>query len=364
MEAPVKQLIESLKNSREEIQKYNALVGFDGFVDFIQRIIKTRDLSSFSYYSTIEEFGHDVSAAAGKSGQFELLNQEVKLGGNAPIMSNALGHLGIHNYCLASLGYPDLHPVFKHLHKNVEAISISEPGMTNALEFDDGKLILSELSSFALMDWPYLKQKSGVHLAEMISKSKLIALVDWANINHANDIWKGIQTEILPKLNQAERIFFFDLCDPSKKSKKDLENILHTISQYRFHGKVVLGMNENEANKIYQQLFPVTTVTPSLAEKGKLIFQYLNIDLLLIHPVDRALGIHNEGIVEVQGKLVLKPKISTGGGDNFNAGLCLGLMLNLSLEESMLAGIATSGSYVSHGYSPDVDGIISYLEAW
>jgi sugar/nucleoside kinase (ribokinase family) len=54
----------------------------------------------------------------------------------------------------------------------------------------------------------------------------------------------------------------------------------------------------------------------------------------------------------------------TGGGDNLNAGFCLGLLNNLSIEECMLAGMATSGAYVQNGFSPSMDDLIEYLKTY
>ena len=47
-----------------------------------------------------------------------------------------------------------------------------------------------------------------------------------------------------------------------------------------------------------------------------------------------------------------QPKISTGAGDHFNAGFCLGRVLGFWLAESLCAGVATSGYYVRTG-EPD-----------
>ena len=54
----------------------------------------------------------------------------------------------------------------------------------------------------------------------------------------------------------------------------------------------------------------------------------------------------------VRGAVRQQPKISTGAGDHFNAGFCLGRVLGLGLEESLCAGVATSGYYVRNAQSP------------
>lgn len=54
--------------------------------------------------------------------------------------------------------------------------------------------------------------------------------------------------------------------------------------------------------------------------------------------------------------------ISTGGGDNFNAGFCLGLLMQLSLPDSLTVGMATSSYYVKYGKSPEIEDLIEYME--
>ena len=52
------------------------------------------------------------------------------------------------------------------------------------------------------------------------------------------------------------------------------------------------------------------------------------------------------------GPFVQQPKISTGAGDHFNAGFCLGRGAGANLEESLCTGVATSGYYVRNATSP------------
>ena len=48
---------------------------------------------------------------------------------------------------------------------------------------------------------------------------------------------------------------------------------------------------------------------------------------------------------------VSDPKISTGAGDNFNAGFCAAQLLELDLESSVILANAVSGYYVRTGTS-------------
>src|SRR5258708_33871018 len=88
-----------------------AFVGLDGFVDEIIHVVDKRDnAENFARLPTIAKLAERLAGAAGKSTNVELVNQLTKLGGNGPIMANALASFGIRVTYLGTLGYPALHP--------------------------------------------------------------------------------------------------------------------------------------------------------------------------------------------------------------------------------------------------------------
>ena len=103
----------NLLKSVERATHLRAFVGLDGFVDEIVHVVDKRDdAEHFSRIPTIARLGERISAAAGHSTNIEMVNQRTKLGGNGPIMANALARLGIKVTYVGALGYPNLHPVF------------------------------------------------------------------------------------------------------------------------------------------------------------------------------------------------------------------------------------------------------------
>src|SRR4051812_13326002 len=85
-----------LETNAPRISDFKATVGLDGFVDEIIGVVDTRhDLENCDLVPTIAAFGQKVSAASGKSANFELVVKQMKLGGNGPIMANALAAAGL-----------------------------------------------------------------------------------------------------------------------------------------------------------------------------------------------------------------------------------------------------------------------------
>ena len=54
--------------------------------------------------------------------------------------------------------------------------------------------------------------------------------------------------------------------------------------------------------------------------------------------------------------------ISTGAGDHFNAGFCLGKLIGADNEIALQLGVATSGYYVRTAKSPAPGDLVSFLE--
>ena len=60
----------------------------------------------FDAIETIADLGERISAASGKSANLELFPRFEKLGGNGPIMANAMLSLGLNVRYIGALGNP------------------------------------------------------------------------------------------------------------------------------------------------------------------------------------------------------------------------------------------------------------------
>ena len=67
-------------------------------------------------------------------------------------MANAMLSLGLGVRYVGALGRPVVHPVFEEFARKTQAISLAEPGITTALEFKDGKLMLGNTRSLEEID--------------------------------------------------------------------------------------------------------------------------------------------------------------------------------------------------------------------
>lgn len=351
-------LLNKLKNP---VKDQSVMVGFDGYVDSLYGVVSKKKGTEKEYFPHIGNFADHIKSLSGKSGQVELSLKEIKIGGNAPIMSQALAAFGLQVYCIGTLGLPKFHPVFEELHPNIQAKSIAMPGQSDAFEFEDGKLIFSDCGSFDDLNWE--KVKAGIpleSLQDMYRNSQLVAAVDWVNLPHASDIWQGLLEEVVIPNGQLGKKFFFDLADPSRKSKQEIRDALQIISSFGGFGDVALGLNENETNIVFEA-FEIPNSQIDLESRAQVIFAQMSIGTLVVHLVEKSFAISTKGIVVQQGKLVKHPKILTGGGDNFNAGYTLGWLQDLDMDQRLLLGMACSGAYIQNGQSPGIPELAQYL---
>jgi sugar/nucleoside kinase (ribokinase family) len=365
----LKNTADALGHAKKKLASKKSLIGFDGFVDEIIRVVdKRQSPQAYSVIPALPKFAERVAEAAGKSANLELVVQKMKLGGNGPIMANALASFDMQVAYVGNLGYPTLHPVFADLAKRAEVISIADPGHTDALEFEDGKLMLGKLETLNEITYENLLQRVGEQkLKTFFNGASLVGLVNWTMIPAMSDIWNKLLENICPQLPAAQkRLAFFDLADPAKRLSADIRAALDCIGRFQKYYQVILGLNEKESFEI-ARVAGITAKDNSPAALEKLAIDLrdkLRIHTVVIHPVQYACAASADGCATVQGPWDPQPLISTGAGDHFNAGFCLGNLLGLDLEASLLTGVTTSGFYVRTGKSPAVEDLVQFLKNW
>jgi sugar/nucleoside kinase (ribokinase family) len=364
---------EGLRRFTAQRDESPVMLGFDGFVDSIIAVVdKRHDVKRYDAVPTIEQFGRKISAAAGKSSNYELVVKLQKLGGNGPIMANALASIGLPVTYIGALGQPTIHPVFEELAGRAECYSIAEPGETDALEFDDGKLMLGKYEHLSAVNWSCLAEAIGLdRLAGTVSQARLIGMVNWTMLPGMNEIYSGMVNDIFPRLTagREERpIVFVDLADPEKRTAAALSEALELIAAMQGYVNVALGMNLKEATQVAAALDVDTTDDPESAIESisENVREKLDIHCVVVHPLKAAAGaMQVDGEVRtawLESPYTRRPKLSTGAGDNFNAGFCLGLLAGMPIEQALAVGNATSGYYVREAQSPTLEQAAAFCE--
>ncbi|MDD3052134.1 MAG: PfkB family carbohydrate kinase [Candidatus Cloacimonetes bacterium] len=355
-----KMMISELLNT--QTVPFHLIVGFDGFIDEIIHVVDKRiDNENFQRIKTISDFAGRIANAAGLSANIELSTVRQKLGGNGPIMAKSLLAQGYKVSYMGALGCKEIHPVFRDFSVLCsKVISLADPGHTDALEFNDGKVMLGKLSDLRKVNWLNLLQTFGEeNLVDLLKKTELIAFTNWTMLPEMNSLLLGF-SQLLKELKLRPKAYI-DLADPTKRRREDIKEVLQILTKLQNNAQVALGLNQNESSIIADIL---NIFAEDLRERATLIRNELNLDRVVIHPVQGAAAATVENSFWVDGPYCQNPKLITGAGDNFNAGFCSGWLRGLDLESCLICGVATSGFYVRNEYSPTQSELKVFLDDW
>ena len=362
--------LQQLAARRGLIASRSALVGFDGFVDTIVTPVGLRRSAGddFTPISTLTEFGQRIVAAAGKSTNIELYPRLDKLGGNGPIMANALLAAGARVTYVGAVGRPAIHPVFAPMAAQARTFSLCAAAQTTAVECDDGKIMLGQMRCLDEITYERIVETMGEGtLHSELAGAHLVSLVNWTMIPNMTAIFRALTDRVLPQLPaSAERTFFFDLADPEKRSVGDLRGALEAIKAFGRFGRVTLGLNLKEAQQVAQALGTAVgnDDEASLRRMTGEIRAALGYHTVVVHPTRCAACADASGTHFVPGPFVAKPLITTGAGDHFNTGFSVGQLLGLDPEGCLAVGVSTSGHYVRTGESPSLAKLETFLANW
>ncbi|HYE05016.1 MAG TPA: PfkB family carbohydrate kinase [Planctomycetota bacterium] len=347
----------------------DVVVGFDGFTDRIVDVVATRaSATSFTPMRTIRELGDKIVAASGKSSNYELVVKQTKIGGNGPIMANALCASACRVTAIGVLGDGAIEPVFKPLtERAARMITLGAPCNTDALEFHDGKIMLVKVAALDQVTWPRLVERCGGldGLKTLLRGADGIATVNWTMTLGMTDIWRRLASDVLPGLRRDRPLWFVDLADPNKRTIDDVRAGMETLTLLQKHVDVVLGVNEAEAQQVLEafgERWDSASGELVAAQKACTVLRKrLGIAWVVCHMVKSAAVAGADTAVAAQGFFEPNPMITTGAGDHFNAGFFMARLARLDPAHCIQIGAATSGHYVRTGQSPTRAQLIEFL---
>lgn len=360
------------------------VAGFDGFVDEIASLVEERrgfEAADFVPVHTLKRFSELIAGAVGRSSLREFVVRAVSAGGCAVNFSDGISSLlpgTIRVDLFATLGNP-VHPAFVPTVAAVERTggrctswgSAQGFGKTLALEFGDGKLMLSQTVVLAEFDERLVLKElaSGTAFEEACSRARLISLNNWSLYPHMTKVWTTMREAVWSKQPKEGRSFFVDLVDPRTRSGKDVRDMLAELGAIdRECGKVILGLNVNEANAVASHSGIPTASSgddaTAVTELAKKLANTVGISEISIHALHFAVSATRAGDAALLPTCFCSnPMKSVGAGDRFNSGYCLGEILGLSISDKVLLGNASSGFFVRNARSPTLGELLSFASS-
>ena len=351
-----------LGKRKENDRTFHVFLGFDGFVDRILKPIRIKTNTRKVPFQTMREFSSYIGEKGGKSCSIDLEAIAEKIGGNMPIAANALGNLGCQVTCIGALGYPEINPIFKKMSSNCKLMSVSEPGYCDSLEFEDGKLMLANNTSIDRLGYEQIVSVIGENrLIEYVNGCDAAAFLNWGEMIHSNDIWESFLEHIIPSCSfPKKKIMMIDFSDFSKRETSEVEKMAELVNRYAEYFDITISLNENEIDLLVDKLGFNEADAP-LENKIKAVSQKVNCKNLVVHLLESSCYIQGNEVHTVRKEVIDHPKIITGGGDNFNAGLLYGLLLELDIRQAIKVGSGLSCLYVKDGQGVGLSKLEQYV---
>ena len=367
----MKRLLETARRvSVADPRGCRVVMGFDGFVDEMISVVgERRTPDDFTPVPDIGTFGAMIAAAAGQSSLREIVVTAVQPGGCAVNLADGLASLGVTVDCFATIGEPP-HAAFDDIAAKCHGFLSwgPEPGRTLAFEFDDGKLMFSAVEQLAEFTPHSVREllADGTYAAAC-EVAQVIALTDWSLYPSMTQVWRLLQSEVFSLLTHRPA-FFIDLVDPSTRSVADIRDMVAILHEFEPVGPVTLGLNGNEANVLCRahdvSSAPADATPEQTLQQAFALRDLFGVTRVVIHRVPFAVSAAAECGSMQPGPYAVGTKKSTGAGDRFNAGFCLGLALGLDDSESLVLGCAASGFFVRNARSASRQELVGFLEGW
>ena len=337
--------------------KGNLCMFADGFIDEQWSLVNKR--ASFDEVTLIEkmtQFAERINSVGSGGMGIELIKKRIVFGGFTANIGYAAASLGINTIMTGLFGDKEISPVFEPIQKICKMITIGPSSITHALEFDDGKILMTDMESVLSVRWSRIVDAIGMdELKKMLVESDIIGVGYWSLMPAFDEIVENI-CKILPE-DGKKRKFFFDLADISKRDEASLIKTLKMLEGLNGKIPMILSVNEHEGSTVYKLYGEdFTNDGKDMAYKTESVRSKLGLDELVVHtPHFAACAKKGEtAAVEPQG-YVEKPVRTAGAGDTFNGGYIAGILAGMEPKDRLLLANGAVTYFLINGKPPSQD---------
>lgn len=331
---------EAFKNYRGE----KALLGLDGMIDEVWKIIKERRGKDPSYFLSLKEFG-ELLVERGEGGiSCEVEKKRSSPGGFTNNTGQALGRMGITTTLLGMFGLLEMDLHFQYLENLAATISLGDPVISTIYEFHDGKILLPHLTKLRNLQWNEILEGVGKEkLKNLLRETHLFSLGYWSNMPFFDEILLNFSFYFT---SSRPCHLFFDPGNLMKRSPKEIKKTLEIFKDLDHKHPLTLSLNLHEG-EILQK---IQGIEKSKGEHALLALkESLQLTWIVVHSPSSATLLGEEDALSLEQDLCGSPARTTGAGDTFNAGLITGSILNLSPLNRLALATALASVYVREG---------------
>jgi len=346
----------------DAIDTGRVVFGFDGYLDRVREVVADRiDPESHERLATLEGFGDriDRSVAADSSLSFEWLQQGNRTGGHTSHLARALGGWSFDPVMVGMYGEP-VHDAFETEFGDYDLHSLGEPGVTDAVEFDDGKLMLTEIGDTMSLDWAELDAAFGHdRLVEKLDGASLLGTGYWSETPDLPTIFDGLR-DLWGDIEDPPETVLVDPGDVRKLDADRLRDGREAIGRLDEVTDVVVSSNRAETGVLADAY--AGEAERSFTEDAEAVFDALEPTWFVGHGVERSVAVSADGTDSVAVPAVSDPELTTSSGDHFNAGLGLALIAGLPPAAAVVVGNAVAGYFVRTADQPSLADVRAFVD--
>jgi len=348
----------------DAIDTGRVVFGFDGYLDRVREVVADRiDPESHERLATLESFGDriDRSVAADSSLSFEWLQQGSRTGGHTSHLARAFGGWSFDPVMVGMYGEP-VHDAFETEFGEYELHSLGEPGVTDAVEFDDGKLMLTEIGDTMSLDWAELDAAFGHdRLAEKLDGASLLGTGYWSETPDLPTVFDGLRT-LWDGIDDPPETVLVDPGDVRKLDADRLRAGREAIGRLDEVTDVVVTSNRAETGVLADAY--AGDAERSFADDAEAVFEALEPTWFVGHGVEQSVVVTAAGTDSVAVPSVSDPELTTSSGDHFNAGLGLARIADLSPAAAVVVGNAVAGYFVRTADQPSLADVRAFVDEY
>ena len=351
---------EFLDNLRGKI-----LLGCDGFVDETYEIVEVRkSAAEFTPMKKLRQFGELLVARADGGVGVELVPKRRCEGGFGINTGRVAACLGLRPLLPGLYGAQSIDPAYEEFKETCELISLGDPALTIALEFGDGKVLMSNLEAVSNLSWEQFQNHfGGEKLREMFGGVDILGLGYWSLTANFDGLFMGFMKQY--ETLTPPRRMFFDFADIKKKSSESFVQSLELIRSFNHRIPMTFSLNEHEVLELFSR---VGVAHPALephaiASALTIAREKTGFDELVVHtPEFAAASSASEGeAVAIQERQSNVIRLA-GAGDSFNGGYLCASLGSLPLKNRLVVANAVTAFFVTHATGPDRDQLLAQIE--
>jgi hypothetical protein len=344
--------------------KGRILLGCDGFVDETYEIVEVRrSATDYVPMNRLRQFGELIVARADGGVGLELVPKRRCEGGFAINTGRIAAFLGLKPVLPGLYGSPAIDPAYLEFQDNCELHSLGNPALTIALEFGDGKVLMSNLKEVSNLTWSGFKAHFGEEgLRRLFTNVDILGLGYWSLTADFDALLQGFLEQY--RDCTPPRRMFFDFADIKKKSSESFIRSLELIRANNSRIPMTLSMNEHEVIELFSRIdVPPPALEPAAVASALTVARKkIGFDELVVHtPHFGAASSAKDGeafaIQDRQTKVVRL----AGAGDSFNGGFLCASLGELPLKQRLVVANATTAFFVTTGTAPTREQLLAQI---